>query len=74
MLLYALALLSFSTALTALSIFHIRIIYIGMSTAEYFESRRDFGPDVWAINTKEYREKKDRVEKNVDVGDDIELV
>jgi hypothetical protein len=29
--------------------------YVGMTTFEYLESRRLFGPPLWSINTAEHR-------------------
>ena len=38
-----------------LVIFHYRIMYIGITTVAYLESRHARGPLLWQMNRKEYR-------------------
>jgi hypothetical protein len=47
--------------LANLTIFHYRLsmmnslVYVGMTTVGYYDSLAAHGPNLWSINTKEYR-------------------
>ncbi|KAH9266397.1 hypothetical protein BASA83_010639 [Batrachochytrium salamandrivorans] len=43
---------------TNLFLFHARISYVGVTTIGYLESRAARGPDLWHINTKEYKKSR----------------
>ena len=79
------AVLSMAIALSGLSIFHYRLIYIGMTTDAYISSRNARGPDIWSINTAEYKKKMEEARKyqvayheplsivSIDKGDAVEI-
>ncbi|KAI8899144.1 DHHC palmitoyltransferase-domain-containing protein [Globomyces pollinis-pini] len=61
--LYGLVYLIISGGLLQLTIYHYRLMYVGLTTIGYLDSRAAHGPNLWNIKTKEFRKKQAAAEK-----------
>lgn len=64
-LVYIALLVTSAIGLSSLVLFHARLLYVGMTTVGYFDSRRAKGPELWRINTRTHRLRMKEAKKHI---------
>jgi hypothetical protein len=61
--LYTGIIFTISAGLCWLTSFHARLMYVGLTTVGYNDLRRARGPELWSINTKEFRKQAEEAKQ-----------